>query len=101
MSISHDIIMTIIVTIFGSSGFWLLIQKIVESRSASRKMLLGLGFARLSDECRKYLDSGKITINEFNSLTHYLYEPYKALGGNSVGEALYQEVKALLDKKSD
>lgn len=101
MRIPTDILVTIIVTMFGSSGFWLLVQRLVDRKSATRKMILGLGFARLSDECKMYLDRGHITINEFNALTHYIYEPYKELGGNSVGDALYNEVKELLDRKAD
>lgn len=95
MHIPNEIIVTILVAIFGSSGFWLLVQRFIESKSASRKMLLGLGFERLKRECEKYIEQGWIEIQDFEELTKYLYIPYRDLGGNGTGEMLYMKVKGL------
>ena len=95
-----EVVVAIIVAIFGSGGFWTFLQCRREKKSALNAMVLGLGFSRLSEECKKYLDRGVITIKEFDSLTKYLFEPYKAMGGNGVAEALYDEVREILDRKA-
>ena len=36
--------LTIIIAIFGSTGFWALIQKLLERKSALRQMVFGIGY---------------------------------------------------------
>lgn len=99
MSIPSDVATTIILSIFGSTGFWALVQRQMDKKSASREMILGLGYDRLMHQCHKYIERGYITVDEFEDLTKYLYNPYINLGGNGTAKALYDKVKCLPNKE--
>ena len=90
-----ELVATIVVSIFASTGFWAFVQQIMDRKSASREMLLGLGRDRLIYECNKYLEQGWISAQELSDLEKYLYTPYKRLGGNSTGETLFKKVNNL------
>lgn len=85
----------IILAVFGSTGIWALISKLIDKKSASAKMLLGLGHDKIYELCKGYIKRGSITSDEFENLIKYLYEPYKKLGGNGTAERLVDEVKRL------
>ena len=87
-----EVLTTIGVAIFGSSGFWLLIQKIIERKSALRQMVLGIGYERLVSACKKHLNAGWISAEELEDLDKYLYQPYIAMGGNGTAEHLFGRV---------
>ena len=87
--------MTIILAIFGSSGFWLIVQKIIERKSALRQMVFGIGYERLISACRKYIEAGWIDLDELEELDKHLYQPYKAMGGNGTAELLMEKVRKL------
>ena len=93
-----DIAMTIVLAIFGSSGFWLLVQKLIERKSALRQMVFGIGYERLISACRKYIEAGWIDLDELEELDKHLYQPYKAMGGNGTAELLMEKVHALPNK---
>lgn len=90
-----EVLITIGVAIFSSSGFWLLIQKFIESKSTMRKMVLGIGYERLMSACKKHITAGWISVEELADLETYLYQPYKKMGGNGAAEILMQRVAAL------
>ena len=90
-----DIALTIIVAIFGSSGFWLVIQKVIERKSALRQMVFDIGYERLISACRKYIEAGWIDLDELEELDKHLYQPYKAMGGNGTAELLMEKVQKL------
>ena len=96
---SSEIVTTIIVAIFGSSGFWLIVQKVVESRSALRQMVFGIGYERLISACRKYIEAGWIDLDELEELDKHLYQPYKAMGGNGTAKLLMEKVRTLPNAK--
>lgn len=93
-----DLVVTIIVAMFGSTGLWSLIQYKVEQKSASRQMILGLGYYKLVKACEEYLDRGWIELEEFGDLDKYLYSPYIRMGGNGTAKVLMDKVKALPNK---
>lgn len=99
MALSENIIVPIIITIIGSSGFWTLITHLItskkEKKSGERAMILGLGHDKIRYLCQKYIERGYITTDEFDNLYTYLYLPYKALGGNGTGEKLMNAVMKL------
>ena len=96
-----EIAVTIIVAIFGSTGFWAIVQRFLDSKSASRRMILGLGYDRLVHLCRKYIERGSVTLEELEDLEKYLYTPYREMGGNGTAEMLFNEVKALKKHKEE
>lgn len=94
-----EMIKTIIVAIFASSGFWAFllafIEKIFEKRSAKNQMILGLGHDRIIFLCEKYIAQGWITSEDFENLHDYLYIPYKKMKGNGTAEKLMRDVEKL------
>ena len=85
----------ILTTLLASTGFWALVTKIIDKRSAKTKMLLGLGHDRIMSLCTKYIEKGSITQSEYENLYKYLYKPYKDMGGNGSAERLMKEVDKL------
>lgn len=92
---------TSVLTVFGSVGFWQLIQHILDRKSIIREMVLGLAYDRLLHLCEKYLDRGWIETDELADLNRYLYEPYRKLGGNGTAEKLMKKVENLPNKKGE
>lgn len=94
-----QIITTIVVSIFASTGFWAFVQQFMDRKSASREMLLGLGRDKLISKCHEYIDQGWIAVEELADLEKYLYTPYRKLGGNGTGEILFNKVNQLPNKE--
>lgn len=88
-------LITILVTLLASSGFWAFVTMILEKKSARSKMLLGLGHDRIMYLGMKYIEKGEITQSEYENLRKYLYEPYKKMGGNGTAERLMEEINKL------
>lgn len=89
----------IVLAVLGSSGIWAgifsLIQARMTKKSASNRMLLGIGHDRIIWLCQKYIDRGWITKDEYEDLHDYLYTPYKDMGGNGTVEKLMAELEKL------
>lgn len=98
-------LITIIVAVFASSGFWLFIQTVYTSRkkkrSAEDRLLMGIGFSKISDLGMRYIERGWVTKEEYQDLYHYLYEPYKEMGGNGTAERIMEQVKKLPFKEAE
>ena len=85
----------IICAVFASSGLWAFLENRFGKKNAKSRMILGLGHDRLMFLCEKYIDRGWITDDEYEDLDKYLYQPYKAMGGNGTVERLINEIKLL------
>lgn len=92
---SDNVLIAVLCTLIASSGFWALIMKFLDKKSAKTKMLLGLGHDRIMYLGMKYVEKGQITQSEYENLNKYLYEPYKKMGGNGTAERLMREVDKL------
>lgn len=92
---NDSILITILCTLLASGGFWALVTKLMDKKSAKTKMLLGLGHDRIMYLGMKYVEKGQITQGEYENLYKYLYEPYKKMGGNGSAERLMREVDKL------
>lgn len=90
-----EILITIVVAIFGSTGFWTWVLSRDKKKSAEGKLLLGLAYAEIIRRCERYIERGYIGADEYNELHRYLYEPYKELGGDGTAEKMMAAVKAL------
>ena len=91
-------IVTIIVAVFASTGFWAFINRVMQrkdEKSPDRQMLLGLAHDRICYLAEKYIEIDGITRDEYENLHDYLYKPYKALGGNGTVDRLMEEVDNL------
>lgn len=92
-------ILGIVVVIFASSGFWQYViykaQQKDREKSAESRLLMGLAYGKICDLCARHIHNGYIGRTEYGELRKYLYEPYRAMGGNGTCEKLMQEVEKL------
>ena len=88
-------IITIVCSVLASSGFWAFLMKRNDSKDVKTRMLIGLAHDRIMYLATEYIKRGYITMDEFENLNTYLYEPYEALGGNGSAKRVMEEVKRL------
>ena len=88
-------IITGVVTLLASSGFWTFILKRSDNKNARTKLLIGLAHDRIMYLGYSYIRRGYITKEEYDDLRTYLYDPYKESGGNGSAEKVMNEVHAL------
>ena len=81
--------------IFASQGFWSWLIAKNKSKSNESKLLMGIGYSKIIDLCEKHIANGYITTRELHELEHYLYEPYRDMGGNGTVEVLMENVRDL------
>ncbi len=95
----QTLVITIVGSIFASTGFWAFLSNLTERKSikdnAQAQMLKGLGHDRICWLGQAYVKRGSITKDEYENLVEYLYVPYKALGGNGTAEKVIREVEKL------
>ncbi len=90
-----QIILTVLVSIAGSSGIWTIVLKRIEKKDLVRKVLIGMGHDRIIYLGMLFIERGEITQDEYENLHDYLYLPYKELGGNGAAERVINDVKKL------
>lgn len=97
-----QILLTVAAAVFACNGFWAYLQNRKDKREARKhkedpanRMLLGLGHDRIIFLCMHYINRGWISDDEYSDLKKYLYEPYKAMGGNGGAERLMSDVEKL------
>ena len=109
-------VVTLLVGIFGSTGFWTwktsrneknseVYKKIdeIEARvdkyiDNMRNMVMGQTYVTIVRTCEYWLDRGWVEKDDLRDLEHYLYDPYREWGGNGTAERLFKEVCALPTK---
>ena len=97
-------ITTIIVSLIAgltSSSFLAFLSATLTKHDKFSQMLLGLGHHEILEDGQKLIDKGFVTIQELDDFNHYLFEPYKALGGNGTGEEVAKKVNSLPIKGGD
>ena len=90
-----DNLMTILLAVLASSGFWAFMQYLFNRKSLQSKMLLGLGHDRIVYLGIKYIERGWITHDEYENLNDYLYAPYEGMGGNGSAKRVMTQVRNL------
>ena len=93
--------LTFVGIVFGATGFWTLITKLIDRKSAKTRLLMGIGYSDIRDLCHEYIRRGSITTEEYADLKKYHYQPYRDLGGNGVCERLMNEVDKLPIKEDE
>lgn len=81
--------------IFASAGFWAFICRMLDKKSAKTQATLGICYLGVKMSCKMLLAKGWASPDEIEDLEKYLFEPYKALGGNGTAEALLNKVREL------
>ncbi len=94
-----DIIVTLIVAVFGSTGFWTWVQTRNKKKSAETRLLLGLAYSEIINRADACISRGWVEVDEYNELDRYLYRPYAEMGGNGTAQKLMGEVRNLPTRK--
>jgi hypothetical protein len=89
------IAVTSVATVIASSGFWAWVARRDNSKDAMTRLLLGLAYDKIAQLGLNYIERGWISKDEYEEFRKYLYEPYKAYGGNGVAERIMEEVSHL------
>ena len=89
-----DIIVAVVVSVFASSGFWAYLNR-QNRNSAEKQLILGTGYYCICNLAGQYISRGHITRQEYADFIKYLYEPYRARGGNGTAERLKKELDNL------
>lgn len=97
---TQTIVITIVGTVFASTGFWTVVQRIVDLKSAKTMLLLCIAASVLEHKGVSLLANGDITTDEYDEYMKY-YTPYKKAGGNGTIEKLTEEIKKLPIRKEN
>ena len=89
-----NILVTILVSVFASSGFWQFVMSRRSNKDEKTKALLALLHNEIYNSAEKAILRGNITTEELDNLT-CLFQPYEKLGGNGTGLILYTKAKNL------
>lgn len=90
-----------LVTGLTSSSFLAFLGARMARHDNISQMVMGLGHHEILEDGQKLINKGFVTIQELDDFNHYLYEPYKALGGNGTGEEVAKKVNSLPIKGGD
>lgn len=88
-------VITAVVSVLASSGFWAYWMKKHDDKSSTKRLLVGLAHDRILQSGRYYLERGWMSYDEYENLHDYLYTPYKELGGNGSAERMMERLKDL------
>ncbi len=89
------IVISVVIALLASSGFWAYIASYRDKRSMQTELLIGLAHDRLISLGIEYITRGSITQDEYENLHVYLYRPYEKLGGNGTVKRIMLEVDKL------
>lgn len=102
MSNFAQTLVTILLALIGSAGFWGYLdarrarrEKKNDKKNANTRLLVGMAHDRIIFLGMKYVERGFITRDEYENLNDYLYEPYAAAGGNGSAKRVMEEVRKL------
>ena len=90
-----QMLVSIIIAVFASNGFWSFLQSKTSKESVQTKVLIGLAHDRIIYLGLNYIKRGWVTHDEYENLYTYLYKPYKDMGGNGSGDKVMNEVMKL------
>lgn len=98
-----DPLVIIALSIFGSvtasSGFWILVNRFADRKSATTKLVLGLTRDKLIHLGMGYVDRGFITKEEYEAYMTFFWEPYSTFGPDELSKKVVEAVKGLPIRK--
>lgn len=94
-----EVMVSVITALLGSSGLWALFSARKNRHDRARVLLLGIARNQIIMIGKMYIAQGYIPLDEYEDFYNYLYRPYIDLGGNGMGEKLYEEISHLPMKK--
>lgn len=90
-----ELFVTVLCSVMTCSGFWAWFQKRSDKKDLMKDLMVGIAHDRIMQSSMYYIERGYITRDEYENLMTYLYEPYKALGGNGSATHMIEEVNRL------
>lgn len=98
---STDNIVTLLVAVFASTGFWSLVQYIIglvkekkSGDSSEKKLLVALSHDRIVFLSKNALKDGYISQDDYDNLAQ-ITQPYFEAGGNHLAKKYWDEVQKL------
>lgn len=99
-------IVTIVGSVFASSGLWAFVSMLIQHKHdkdeaedqtnvALSNMVRGLAHAKIVEVGTRFLKKGYVTFDDLDEFNHYLYKPYEALGGNGYAKKIWEQVSKL------
>ena len=100
---TFEFILSIVVAVFASTGFWTLINNVIQKHSkhkdALTRLILGMAHDRIMELAQTYINRGYILQDEYDDFFKYYYEPYLELDGvdgeGSVEQIVENQIKKL------
>lgn len=89
------LVITGVLAICASTGFWTFLQHRRDRKDARNKLLIGLAHDRIMYLGSCYIQRGYISKDEYENLRVYLYDPYSEAGGNGSAAKIMLEVDKL------
>lgn len=96
-----DIIVTLAVAVFGSTGFWTWLANRSKKKSAEARLIMGLAYSEIIRRSEDYISRGYVEATEFDELDRYLFQPYTEMGGNGTAQKLMDEVRKLPTRRDE
>lgn len=91
----YEFVLALVVACIGSNGLWAWISSKSKKRTNDNKLLMGLAYSEIINRAERYIERCCVSTDEYHELYHYLYEPYKDMGGNGTAARLMEQVKSL------
>jgi hypothetical protein len=88
-------VVTLIIALLTSSGFWAFIKKRDQIKDANAQLLIGLAHDRVIHLGMRYIERGWVTKDEYENFVRYLYTPYLRVGGNGLAQKVAEQVAEL------
>lgn len=99
--VNTDNIVTLLVAVFASTGFWSLVQYVVGvvkekkgGNSAEKTLLIALSHDRILTLSKEAIAKGYISQDNYDNLAQ-MTEPYFQAGGNHLAKKYWEEVQTL------
>jgi hypothetical protein len=90
-----ELIVTVVVSVIASSGFWAFLSNRLSTKNAHTELLMALACDRIVSIGREYIKHGSIASDDYKYFLEELYEPYERAGGNGYGKKIKLEIDKL------
>lgn len=89
-----QMIVTIVVAVIASTGFWTFLQKVISKPRALDRLVLALTQERFVCFAQKSIDQGNITRQDYKILMD-IFKPYKEADGDGLVDKYWAEINKL------
>lgn len=90
-----EMLITIIGSVFASSGLWTLILYKEKQKDIGLLMTRGMAHYHIIEEGQKFIDRGWITHEEYDDFMKYLANPYLESGSNGLAKKIIDAISDL------